>query len=153
MVQKSRQKFNDLLTGLARSLGVNHTAKRKTGIRQRAIPPFTGISHRVLQNRGSSCAGFFNSLQLVALSWLDHQACLHSEGTILKTRTLTVSTSFWSARCRWIFRDSEWQCVIMDKELAFLKGLTPEQSKIELENLKARWQWGPVEDREPPVIS
>ena len=66
----------------------------------------------------------------------------------MKTRTLTVSTDHWTARCRWVFRDLKWECVIMDKELRFLKDLTPEQCKAELEKLKARWQWGRVEDRE-----
>lgn len=69
----------------------------------------------------------------------------------MKTRTLTVQTNFWTATCRWIFRDG-WRCAIIDKELAFLKGLTPEQAKAELEKLGATWKWGPVEDKEPPTI-
>lgn len=71
----------------------------------------------------------------------------------MKTRTLTVSNQFWTARCRWVFREHKWESVIFDKELAFLKGLTTEQAKTELEKLGTNWKWGPVEDREPPVIS
>lgn len=71
----------------------------------------------------------------------------------MKTRVLTVSNPFWLARCRWIFRNGKWEAVIFEKELAFLKGLTPEQAKSELEKLGANWQWGAVEDREPKTIN
>lgn len=67
----------------------------------------------------------------------------------MKTRTLTVSTNFWTASCRWVFRDGKWQSVIFDKELNFLKGLTPEQAKVELEQLGAKWQWSDIEDFHP----
>lgn len=66
----------------------------------------------------------------------------------MKTRTLTVTTDFWTATCRWVFRYGKWEVVILDKELGFLKGLSPEQAKSELDKLGAKWQWSRVEDRE-----
>ena len=64
----------------------------------------------------------------------------------MKTRILTVTTPYWTARCRWVYRDSKWEPAIFDKELNFLKGLSPEQARDELQKLGAKWQWGPVRD-------
>jgi len=68
----------------------------------------------------------------------------------MKTRTLTVTTDFWTASCRWVFRYSKWEGVIFDKELGFLKGLTPEQARLELLGLGAKWQWSAVTDQPVP---
>ena len=71
----------------------------------------------------------------------------------VKTRTLTVSTPYWTASCRWVFRYGQWEAVIFDKELNFLKGLSPEQARDELEKLGATWQWGRVEDEEVKSVT
>lgn len=71
----------------------------------------------------------------------------------MKTRVLHVHTPYWSARCRWVFRDGKWEGVIFDKQLNFLKGLTPEQCKVELEKLGAKWTWGKVEDKPAPSVA
>ncbi len=71
----------------------------------------------------------------------------------MKTRILTVSTPFWTARCRWVYRDLKWEPVIFDKELNFLKGLTMLEAKDELQKLKAEWQWSPVREEPTPSVS
>ncbi len=71
----------------------------------------------------------------------------------LKTRLLTVSTPFWTARCRWVYRDSKWEPVIFDKELNFLKGLTQEQAREELQRLGATWSWSPVREEPCPEMT
>jgi len=70
----------------------------------------------------------------------------------MKTRILTVTTDFWTAQSRWVFRYGKWECVITDKELGFLKGLSPEQARLELLGLGAKWQWTQVEDQSPSTI-
>jgi hypothetical protein len=71
----------------------------------------------------------------------------------LKTRTLTVTTPYWTARSRWVYRNDKWEPVIFDKELNFLKRLTLEQAKEALVKLGARYEWSAVEDRVAPVAT
>lgn len=71
----------------------------------------------------------------------------------MTTRILTVTTDYWSAQCRWVFRNDKWEAVIFDKELNFLKGLDPPGAKFELEKLGAKWVWGKIEDREPQTAT
>ena len=75
---------------------------------------------------------------------------LNTNRVAVKTRILTVSTPFWTARCRWVYRNDTWEPVIFDKELNFLKGLTMLEAKAELEKLRAEWQWSPVRDEAVP---
>ncbi len=70
----------------------------------------------------------------------------------MKTRILLVKTPFWTAHCRWVYRNLKWEPVIFDKELNFLKGLTQLEAKSELEKLGAQWSWSPVTDEPAPAM-
>jgi hypothetical protein len=71
----------------------------------------------------------------------------------MRTRVLTVTTPYWSARCRWVYRYGKWEVVILDKELNFLKGMNLDQAKAELMELQAEWGWSPIVDEPAPSVT